>query len=89
MAPTTRIRAHVQSVVDPDGAVLLDLKKGKYFSLNGIAADIWGGIEAGLTLPQIEARLAASYDAPAGRLRADVDSFVAQLARAELIHAAG
>lgn len=87
MASPTRIAAHVKSVVDADGAVLLDLKKGKYFSLNGIAAEIWGGIEAGLDHAAIEAHLARSYDAAPERLRADLESFMASLAREELVHA--
>jgi hypothetical protein len=81
------IASHVQSVIDADGAVLLDLNRGKYFSLNGLAADIWGRIEAGRSVPQIEADLAAAYDAPAETLRGDLMAFVASLKQERLVHA--
>ena len=83
----TRIPPHVQSVMDPDGAVLLDLKQGKYFSLNGVAAVIWERLSAGDTPEQVEAHLRRTYDAPAETLRADLDAFLARLARERLVDA--
>lgn len=81
------IGKHVQSVIDPDGAVLLDLNRGKYFSLNDLAADIWRKLEQGLSLPQIEAHLVETYDAPAETLRRDLTAFVDSLRRERLVHA--
>jgi hypothetical protein len=88
MGSSTRTEPHVQAVVDEEGAVLLDLKRGKYFAMNGVAAEIWSGLEAGRTVPQIEADLLRTYDGvPPETIRADVAAFVAQLARESLVHA--
>lgn len=81
------IGKHVQSVIDPDGAVLLDLNRGKYFSLNGLAADIWRKLEEGLSLAQVEAHLVEKYDAPVEVLRRDLAGFVESLRKERLVHA--
>ncbi len=85
MAAPIRIPNHVRSVIDPDGAVLLDLKQGKYYSLNGIGAEIWRNLEAGLSAPDIEDRLARLYDVPAEVLSGDVDGFIGDLRRKRLV----
>jgi hypothetical protein len=87
MSASIRIHDHVRSVIDPDGAVLLDLKQGKYYSLNGIGAEIWRNLEAGLSAPEIEDRLASLYDAPAEVLRGDVVDFIGDLQRKRLVDA--
>jgi hypothetical protein len=84
-----RIREHVRSVIDQDGAVLLDLKHGKYFGLSPVGAEIWLKLETGLTLPEIEAHLCRTYDAPAETLRRDLTVFVEHLRQAQLIELAG
>ncbi|HVG08068.1 MAG TPA: PqqD family protein [Thermoanaerobaculia bacterium] len=70
------IEPHVRSMIDGDGAVLLDLKAGRYYSLNGVAAGIWSRVEKGLTLPQILDELRQTYQVPAERLQADLAAFV-------------
>lgn len=80
-----KIHPHVQSVIDPDGAVLLDLNRGKYFSLNVVAVEIWKRLEAGAGLPEIEAHLRDTYDVPAGRLRQDLQAFIEHLMSQNLI----
>ena len=87
MAGSFRVPDHVRAVTDADGAILLDVRQGKYFSLNGIALDIWQHIEAGRTLDEIEAHLAATYEAPAEVLRADLLEFVARLQQGRLVQA--
>jgi hypothetical protein len=87
MAFPTRTQPHVQAVVDEEGAVLLDLRRGKYFAMNGVAAEIWSGLEAGRSVPEIEAHLVRTYDGvPPETIRADVAAFVARLARESLVH---
>ena len=83
-----RIQNHVHAVTDPDGAVLLDVKNGKYFSLNGVGADIWEGLQGGLSVPEIEARIEREYGAPPERVKADVAAFLGRLHTEKLVHAA-
>jgi hypothetical protein len=83
-----RIQPHVRSVIDPDGAVLLDLVRGKYYSLNGTGAQIWQKLEAGLGVAEIEAEL-GSGGAPAEQVRDDVREFIDGLRAKQLVHVAG
>ncbi len=88
MTTSIRIRDHVRSVIDADGAVLLDLKQGKYFSLNGTGVEIWRKLESGWTLPEIDAHLTRECAASAATLHDDLVTFVKQLEKAELVDAA-
>lgn len=73
------IAGHVRSAGGLEGAVLLDLRSGKYIALNPIAGRIWEGIERGESREAIVSRLGTEIEAPAGRLRQDVDVFLGQL----------
>ncbi len=76
---------HIRSVIDANGAVLLDLKRGAYFSLNGIAAEIWQALERGRSIVEIEEDLSSVYDVPRDKLRRDLRHLVAALAEASLL----
>lgn len=82
-----RIADHVKSVIDADGAVLLDIRQGKYFSLNGIAVEIWRQLTLGRTVAEIEVHLAGLYDAPEAVLQQDARTFLDQLLHGRLISA--
>src|SRR5215217_9448214 len=71
-----KIEAHVRSMMDETGAVLLDLREGRYYSLNGVGARIWSRVEKGLTPSQILDDLTRTYQVPAERLMADLTAFV-------------
>lgn len=81
------ISQHVHSVIDPDGAVLLDVKGGRYWSLNGVGADIWSGIEAGLSVTEITEHIRERYDGADADITADVDRFISRLLTCNLIAA--
>jgi hypothetical protein len=84
MASTIRIGAHVKSVIDADGAVILDLKRGRYFSLNGTGVSVWRRLEGGATPEAIKAEFSAHYGS-ATNVDRDVAAFVDSLRRAELV----
>lgn len=73
------IRERVRSTAREDGGVLLDLEQGKYFSLNGVGAEIWRKLQAGAALSDIEDHLQATYAAPPERIRQDLVRFVRRL----------
>lgn len=83
------VHPHVRSVLDPDGAVLLDLRQGRYYSLNGVGAEIWSQIESGRTVPEIESHLVDALGAPADAVGADVAAFVNDLVTKKLVDARG
>jgi hypothetical protein len=63
-----------------DGAaVLLDLKREVYLSLDETAAIIWEEIERGADTESIHRRLAAEFDAPDDVLQRDATAFLREL----------
>jgi Coenzyme PQQ synthesis protein D (PqqD). len=85
MVSSVRIRQGVQSVIDPDGAVLLDLVQGTYFGLSEVAAEIWSQLEAGHTLSEVEGHLCEVFSITPDVARSDLADFVQELARRELV----
>jgi hypothetical protein len=88
MATSVQIRQGIRSVIDSDGAVILDLERGTYFSLNGVAAEIWSQLEAGHPLAEIEGHLCRLYSIDPGIARPDVAAFIDELKQRELVDAA-
>lgn len=86
MEGTLEIQDHVRCMIDTDGAVLLDLKAGKYYSLNSIGARIWGKLQEGLSLSQILDHLAKTYPVEPERLQGDLSAFVRGLEEKGLVH---
>jgi hypothetical protein len=73
------IRESVRSTAHEDGGILLDLEQGKYFSLNGVGAEIWKKLQTGAALSDIQDYLQATFAAPPERLRQDLHRFVQRL----------
>jgi hypothetical protein len=75
-----QISSMVRTVSTPEGAVLLQLDRGMYRSLNATGRSIWNAIDEGATLDEIVARLCDRYPAiPRERITADVHTFIANL----------
>jgi hypothetical protein len=75
-----QISSMVRTVSTPEGAVLLQLDRGMYRSLNATGRSIWNAIDEGSTVDEIIARLSARYPAiPGERITADVHTFIANL----------
>jgi coenzyme PQQ synthesis protein D (PqqD) len=87
MDEPVRIEPHVRSLMDGDGAVLLDLKAGRYYSLNGVGARIWSKAEKGMTLSQILDDLQKTYQIPVEKLAADLTAFVSAMEEKGLLRA--
>jgi hypothetical protein len=83
MTDTFRPRTCVEAVIDDDGAVLLDVLQGKYYSLNTLGAEIWRDIEGRRTRDEIVAALRRRCDVPS--LDEDVDAFIDNLCRLQLL----
>ncbi len=58
---------HVRVMVEPDGAVVLDLEAGRYFSLNGTGGKIWSEAQEGATVGRILEVLEESFGSRAPR----------------------
>lgn len=86
MFQTVHIDEHIRDSVENEGAVLLHLDRGRYFSLNGIGAEIWAALSEGLGAEGLLDRLQEKYGQPRGLLEKDVQSFLQRLESLELIH---
>ena len=75
----------VKAIIDPEGSVLLDIPRGRYYSLNAVGAQIWQGLEQGLSAEEIEGQLLDAYRADQDRVREDVARFLALLTESRLI----
>lgn len=80
------VSPEVRFVLNPEGAVLLDLERGHYQSLNGTGAAIWKEISGGASSDEVVTRLCDRYPAvPRERVESDVTMFVSQLASRGLV----
>ncbi|HTI42718.1 MAG TPA: PqqD family protein [Vicinamibacterales bacterium] len=69
-------------------SVLLDLKSGLYFGLNGVGTRVWNLVAQGGSLREVNAALAHEFEAPAAIIEAEVLRFAAELCRHGLCHVA-
>jgi len=82
---TFRAAADVISTRQEDAMVLLDLRRGLYYTLNELGWRIWEQVSAGVPLTDVVRILRQAYDVPADTFGSDVAMFVDQLLRAALV----
>lgn len=66
-------------------AVLLDLRRDVYFSLDEVGTVVWHEIEQGHGVAEAAARVCEEYDAPRDAAQHDVERFVAELVARGLV----
>jgi hypothetical protein len=76
---------HLRSFVDHDGAVILDISRDQFFSLNTVGAYIWKRINEGNTVEQIAQSLAKDTGAEVSAILSDIDEFVTDLTTRHLL----
>lgn len=69
----------------PDETILLNLPRGRYFGVNGVAREIWQLLQQPITVRAIAKAIVERYDAPAGQIERDVHAFLEELRSNELI----
>lgn len=74
-APSPRVRCREIG----GEAVLLDLDRGTYFSLNETGTAAWAGLVAGRTLGEVHAELLARFDVEEEILWRDLEALVGDL----------
>jgi hypothetical protein len=82
-----RLADHVRAASDRDGAVILDLRSGRYLGLNRVGSAVLQGVRHGLTLQAISAQVAAQCQAPLERVGPDAERFLARLVSQGLVQA--
>jgi hypothetical protein len=77
------VARHVRFTGDGEGYVLLDLEKGLYLSLDGVAARIWSGLVSGAPPRQTAIEISELCNVSFERVGRDVSRFI------ESLHAKG
>jgi hypothetical protein len=75
----------LQSVVDQDGGVILDIERGLISTLNPTGAYVWKGIQNGESLETITANLVRETGEDARTVERDVREFVESLKQNNLL----
>lgn len=78
-------RTFVVSDLIEDEVIIVNLKTGNYYSLAGVGAQIWSGLEGGIGVAAMIPALAAAYNAPQAEIAGEVQRLVAELAAENLI----
>ena len=65
--------------------IVLDLRASSYLKLNGTGAHLWKQLDAGADQPSLVESLLATYDVDRNTAWKDVDAFLRQLRKAELL----
>ena len=74
-------------VIDGE-AVIINLRNGTYYSLDGVGGTVWELIAEGRTVPEVVSALVARFDVDAPRASADVERLVRDLLAENLLVAA-
>lgn len=82
----TGMPAHLRSIVDHDGAVILDIKRDQFFSMNPVGSYIWERLLKGEDLDQISKALARETGAEISVVMTDVNDFITDLKSKQLFH---
>src|SRR5262249_18299724 len=85
MSDRVRVSPSVRGSVSADGLVILDVRGGVLLAANPIGARIWQLVEREVAPLDIAREIAAAYDVPLDRARADVEAFVRALADRGLV----
>jgi hypothetical protein len=80
-----RTAEHVVATQQADTTILLDVRGGKYYTLNEVGGRIWSLLTEGATVSWVAQRLASEFEVPPEKLSADVERFVTLLDRSRLI----
>jgi hypothetical protein len=79
-------KTHLHTVVDQDGAAILDIERGLITTLNPTGAYVWQGLERGETLERIVANLTRETGEDALVVERDVHQFFEALEENHLFY---
>lgn len=77
--------SHIRSVVNPDGAVILDVKNGAMMGLNSMGGYIWERLQQNKSIDDIVQEIVRETSADLAQVERDVHEFLEQLKARQLI----
>jgi hypothetical protein len=85
MTARIAVLPYVRSFSDRDGAVIFDIRNGKYYSFNGVAGQIWSALQSGRTLEEIADEISTEFSVPRDRVEGDIQRFIGQAREKRLV----
>jgi hypothetical protein len=79
VGPMLSVVPHLRSVVDQDGAVILDIEHDAMLTLNSTGGYIWARLQQGRLIEEIISDLSRDTGVDAGIVERDVHAFLEQL----------
>jgi hypothetical protein len=76
---SVRVPPHVHAREFAGELVILDMARGKYFSLDAIGARAFGGLARGETPSEVVAAITSEYDVSPAQALADIEALVDDL----------
>lgn len=69
-----------------DGAMLLDLRCSRYYSLNAVGSFIWQRIQNPLSFQNLSSAVLEEFEVEPDKCRADIESLIVKLHEAGLVN---
>jgi len=82
------VAPHIRSIVDHDGAVILDIPRNTMTTLDSTGAYVWERLQRGLQVDAIVRELAHDTGAEESGVAKDVEEFMEQLKSKHLLNLA-
>ena len=79
--------AHLRSIIDHDGAVILDIEHDAMLTLNFTGGYVWEKLKQGKLIDEIVCELASETGMDRSTVELDVQAFVEQLLAKQLLRA--
>jgi hypothetical protein len=89
VATRLRARSGQSSCRLGDESVVLDLKQGRYFGMNDVAARVLELLEGPRSLAELKEKLVAEYDVDAARCETDLRALASRLVELGLVEIVG
>ena len=80
------VTPHIRSIVDHDGAVILDIPRNTMTTLDSTGAYVWERLQRGLEVDAIVRELANDTGVEESVVAKDVEEFMEQLKSSHLVH---
>jgi hypothetical protein len=80
------IPAHLHSIIDHDGAVILDIPNNAMTTLNSTGAFVWERLQRGLSIDAITRELVQDTGIETSVAAMDIDAFMEQLKAKHLVN---
>jgi Coenzyme PQQ synthesis protein D (PqqD) len=81
-----KVAPHIRSIVNHDGAVILDMPANRISTLNATGAYIWARLQEGKAIGSIVAELARDTGQTSAIVEHDVQEFLQQLTERHLLN---